>query len=116
MKHTRIFYVLSFAALMSAVVMTGCSGNAEKVVSEEEAIQMMDAGAAGRNAARELVNREWTDTIQLQHALLEAKAKQSEYLKAGDTKKAAEFDSAFVSTVRTVNPALAAEIFNQPEE
>ena len=61
----------------------------------------------GRSAAKRLVHQEFEGSMQLQLALLEAKAKQSRYLIAGDTVAAQAFDTAFVSLLRCVKPELA---------
>ena len=100
------------AASIITIFSTACSQTekAEQASADMTAEQMMDAKIAGREMARHFVNRQWTDTPQMQNDLLEAKARQSEYIRAGHPEKAQEFDSAFISTIRTVNPGLANEI------
>lgn len=91
------------AALMAAA----CSQTekSEETVAEIEAAQM-----EGRTAARVFIGREWNDTTQLQHNLLEARSHQSKYVINNKPHCAAAFDSAFISTVRTVKPDLARQI------
>lgn len=69
---------------------------------------MEEARMDGREAARVFVNSVWKDTIQLQHQLLEARAKKSKY--DGNRKCEAAFDSTFISTIRTVRPEVAREL------
>ena len=64
----------------------------------------------GRRAAGKILGPEWKDTTKLQNALIEAKVRQSKYLIEGKTKSAEAFDSAFISTIRTVKPDLAKKI------
>lgn len=77
----------------------------EEVTAEITAAQM-----EGRRAAGIILGPEWNDTVKLQKALLDIKAKQSQYLINGKPKSAEAFDSAFLSTIRTVNPALAKKL------
>lgn len=77
----------------------------EAVTAEITAAQM-----EGRRAAGRILGPEWQDTVKLQMALIEAKARQSKYLMEGKHDCAAAFDSAFISTIRTVNPNLAKKI------
>lgn len=64
----------------------------------------------GRNAAGNVLAVNESDSIELQKALIEAKARQSKYVIAGKTKSGEAFDSTFISTIRTVNPELAKKI------
>ena len=97
---------LFFIVLLSIFVVS-CSKTekTEEITAEITAAQM-----EGRRAAGIILGPEWTDSIQLQKALFEMKARQSKYLIKGDTLSAAAFDSAFISTIRTVNPDLAKKI------
>lgn len=109
LKKIRIMksYNILIAAMMLAAVAAGC-GQTEKTeatVAEIEAAQM-----EGRNAAKAFVTKEWRDTMELQKNLLEAKAAQSKYLINKKPECAAAFDSAFVSTVRTVRPDIADQL------
>ena len=77
----------------------------EGITAEITAAQM-----EGRRAAGIILGPEWKDTTKLQMALIEAKAKQSQYLIDGKPECAAAFDSTFISTIRTVNPTLAKKL------
>ena len=79
----------------------------EAITAEITAAQM-----EGRRAAGKILAPEWQDTVKLQHALLDAKVKQSKYILEGKKECADAFDSAFISTIRTVNPRLAKKIRN----
>ena len=76
-----------------------------------------DTGAedvAETEAARIFVQRNWKDTTELQGLLLEARSRQSKYRMAGKEQSALAFDSAFVSTLRTVRPDVARELDKNP--
>lgn len=98
--------ILMFGAGMM-LTLGACSQTekTEAVVADVEAAQI-----EGRNAAREFVSREWTDTMELQKHLLDAKAQQSKYLINKNPEAAAAYDSAFVSTIRSVRPDIAAQL------
>lgn len=101
MKRTVIFVSLA------ACLLASCSqvDKTEGTTAEITAAQM-----EGRRAAKEFINREWRDTIALQHSLLEAKAKQSKYLIEGRQDCATAFDSGFISTLRAVRPDVARQL------
>lgn len=75
--------------------------------SEETAAEIEAAIMEGRNTAKGFVTKNWSDTMELQDHLLNAKSIQSKYLKEKKLRCAAAFDSAFVSTMKTVRPELA---------
>jgi len=83
------------------VTSTACSktGKSSSNSAEIEAARM-----DGRNAAKYFANKQWHDTVELQQLLLEARANQSKYVTAGKEDCAAAYDSAFISTMRTVRP------------
>ena len=98
-----------FPVIMLALIflLGACAGTerTEGITAEITAAQM-----EGRRAAGIIVGKEWTDTGQLKKALIETKVKQSEYLVNGKPECAAAFDSAFISTIRSVKPELAKKI------
>ena len=98
---------LAVAAASTLLLVGACSGTekTEGITAEIEAAQM-----EGRNAARLFLSRDMTDTMQMQRSILEAKAKQSKYIVDKKPECAEAFDSAFVSTLRSVRPDLAREI------
>ena len=99
----KLFLAVSFLLL----TFTSCrqTEETEAITAEITAAQM-----EGRKAARDIVTGNWQDTSKLQVKLLEIKSRQSKYLIDGKTKCAEAFDSAFISTVRTVRPDLAKSI------
>lgn len=104
MKYSR----LAIAALaMMALNLSSCARTekTEETVAEIEAAQM-----EGRNAAKEFLTRQWKDTLELNKHLLDVRARQSKYTIDKKQKCAEAFDSAFISTMRTVDPALAKEL------
>lgn len=99
MKGNRIIGIALVLGFLSACSQTE---KTEAITAEITAAQM-----EGRRAAGIILGPEWSDSIQLQKALIDAKAKQSKYLINGKPECAAAFDSTFISTIRTVNPDLA---------
>ena len=98
-------------SIVGPVSLSSCSKTNK--AAEEEA----DTEAAiieGREAARIFVQRNWKDTTELQGLLLEARTRQSKYRMAGKERSAQAFDSAFVSTLRTVRPDVARELDKDP--
>ncbi|MCM1291800.1 MAG: hypothetical protein NC201_06490 [Prevotella sp.] len=91
-------------------ILLGCS-NIEK--SEGETADITAAQMAGREEARKFINRPWQDTLDLQRQLLESRAKKSIYEMKNQPEQAAAYDSAFISTLRTVRPELASQIDKQ---
>ena len=80
----------------------------EAVTAEITAAQM-----EGRRAAGIILGPEWKDSVQLQRALLDARAKQSRYIIEGKQHSGEAFDSTFISTIRTVNPELGRKLSPQ---
>ena len=102
MKEMRIAGLGFMFLLMGAC---GQTERTEATVAEIEAAQM-----EGRNVAKDFVSRDLSDTMKMQRHILEAKSRQSKYLIDKKPECAAAFDSAFVSTLRTVRPDIADEI------
>lgn len=104
----RLYFMIAVMLVLSA-----CAGTerTEAVTAEIEAAQM-----EGRNAAREFVNAEWKDTMELQNRLLQVRSKQSKYVEGKMPEAAAAFDSAFVGTLRTVRPDIARELDRKPSD
>lgn len=96
-------------ALVAAIPFASCSEKAEQISAEELADQM-EAAKEGREAAKAIVTKNWKDTMELQLALLDARAENSKYELAGKTKCKEKFDSAFFGTIRTVRPDLADQL------
>ena len=89
----------------AVLALASCSSSG----SGESAAEIEQATNAGREAARKFVNTVWTDTLALQTQLLEARANACRYDTASPRQKAA-YDSAFVSTIRTIRPEIAREL------
>lgn len=93
--------------LFISFILGACSytEKTEAVTAEITAAQM-----EGRRAAGLILGPEWKDTAKLQRALIETKARQSQYIIQGKPQCAEAFDSSFISTIRIVNPSLAKKI------
>lgn len=105
MKILRHIFLFSVA-----VILLGACAQTEK--TEAITADITAAQMEGRRAAGEILGPEWEDTVKLRKALMDAKVKQSKYLISGHPECAEAFDSAFISTIRTVNPSLARKIQN----
>lgn len=92
---------------LAVLCLSACSGTekTEETVADITAAQMM-----GREEARKYLNRPWKDTLELQRQLLQSRAKKSRYEMKNHHKQAEAYDSAFVKTLKTVRPELAAEL------
>lgn len=118
MKHINIRRAASaalFIALAAGVGTVGSLSSCSKTdKAAEDAADTEAAIIEGREAARIFVQRNWKDTTELQGLLLEARTRQSKYRMAGKERSAQAFDSAFVSTLRTVRPDVARELDKDP--
>lgn len=103
------FLTAGFIAVTSVLV--SCSGT-EKTEGQVADIvaEQMEAAKEGRSAARKIVMTEWRDSMQLQQAILEARAANSKYEIKGKEKCKESFDTAFFNAIRTVRPDLADQI------
>lgn len=102
--------ILAVAAL-AAAALCGCSRAGEQAAVKEEADQIEAAHLAGREAARPFLNHELKDSLAIHEALVRAGAQRTKYDSLPQCRAA--YDSAFISTVRTVDKHLAAEIQRQ---
>lgn len=102
-KTVRAIIPAIFLSISACAILPSCTGTerAETVTAEVTAAQM-----EGRNSARDIINRHWTDTTQLMKAMKEARKPKSRYDSTGHPECAAAFDSAFTGTIRAVRPGL----------
>lgn len=83
-------------------IISGCSRTSKSLdIAREKGIK----------AASGLVHTDRYDQMALQNCILSAKAIQSEYLIAGDTVKANEFEKAYMEYIKTHDTKLAEELF-----
>lgn len=111
MKSLRLLLAAVTLCVFSGLII-GCSEKAEQAADTETADQietsaLETATVEGREAAKAIINRDWQDTMQLQQAILEARAINSKYEMEGNKACKEAFDTAFYSTIRTVRPELA---------
>ncbi|MDE6576995.1 MAG: hypothetical protein K2J82_10980 [Muribaculaceae bacterium] len=95
---------------MLLISLNSCSGcseteHTEAVTASIEAAQMM-----GRTDARVFVNRQWNDTSELHYRLRQIRERHDSLSHKFSKEYAAAYDSAFISTIRTVHPDLALHI------
>ncbi|MDE6409603.1 MAG: hypothetical protein K2K81_05090 [Muribaculaceae bacterium] len=101
-------YILaSSLALTISLFFPSCGGKKGFEEAEETQAEIEAAMMDGRSAAREFINKTWNDSIELQNHLLEARAKRIQYDTVAKPHCRAAYDSAFVSTIRTVRPDIA---------
>lgn len=103
-----IYFVMAVVA-GGMIVSCGSRGK-EFEESEETTAEIEAAMMEGRESAKIFINRKWNDTTQLQNNLLEARSRRARYDTVNKPRCAAAYDSAFISTIRTVNPSVAAHI------
>ena len=93
------------------LALPSCKGGMKGIEEGEETQAEIEAAMMdGRMAAREFINKTWKDTIELQNHLLEARTRRVPYDTVNKPQCRAAFDSAFVSTIRTVRPDIAKEL------
>lgn len=101
------------AALFSLLLATmACGGSEEKAeqVAADETAEQMEAANLGRTAAKQIIGKEWSDTLALQNAVLHARSMSSKYDMEKQRKCREAFDTAFFNTIRNVRPDLAKQI------
>lgn len=98
------------AAVISAAMLAGCAGN-EHADSNADAARQSATEAAARLVA---VNH--SDTLAMQHAILDARAVAGQYQLAGDTAAVRAFDEAFEQYLAQHDTALHDAIFNSQSD
>ncbi|MGN1245149.1 MAG: hypothetical protein ACI4UN_00810 [Muribaculaceae bacterium] len=94
-----LLYIL--VACSAALGLAGCGGGSATSTRAPE------ARSRAVEAAAKLIATSHTDTMAMQHAILDAKAIQSEYILAGDTAAVHAFDKAFSEKLLNDDPQLA---------
>ena len=97
----KLIYI--FATMVVAGVLYGCS-----CAPDTRADEARERAVA---AAQQLIDTDHSDTIALQHRILEAKVVQSEYVIAGDSIAVEAFDEAFRDYLMLHDGSLAEAIF-----
>lgn len=100
-------------AYISGIILAFCAAGLSSCSSDEgqeaaSAEQIEEAHVAGREAARVFVNKTWRDTLEMQNELVAAGAKGAAFDSIPRCREV--YDSAFIATVRTVRPDVAAEL------
>lgn len=103
MKKTRLILPAALACLIAAAALAGCAGNekAEEATADITAAQMM-----GRNSARDILTRNWKDTALLMKEISMARSQKCRFDTTGHPECGAAFDTAFIRTLRAVDPRL----------
>jgi len=113
----KLFYSIAVAAIaatafssLSLLGSCGSKGAGDTEKAEETEAEIEAAMMEGRESAKIFINRKWADTTELQKNILEARSRRARYDTVDKPKCSAAYDSAFVSTIRTVSPDVAAQI------
>ncbi len=93
---------------VAAIMLTAGCGGGEQPRSTQAAV----ADRQGAEAAARLVAVDHGDTLALQRAILDARARADSFAIAGDTVATAAFDAAFENYLKEHDAALHAAIFN----
>ncbi|MCM1005020.1 MAG: hypothetical protein NC402_01850 [Prevotella sp.] len=110
MKHILITSV----TIVITALFASCSGSDNAQADGSASLteeQRNEAANKGATAARAIINA--TDSLEIQAKLLDARAKQSEYVTQKRAAEAEVFDTAFIHTLRAVRPDIAKEIESQ---
>ena len=97
----KLIYI--FATMVVAGVLYGCSCAPDTRADEARERAVV--------AAQQLIDTDHSDTIALQHRILEAKVVPSEYVIAGDSIAVEAFDEAFRDYLMLHDGSLAEAIF-----
>ena len=97
----KLIYI--FATMVVAGVLYGCSCAPDTRADEARERAVV--------AAQQLIDTDHSDTIALQHRILEAKVVQSEYVIAGDSIAVEAFDEAFRDYLMLHDGSLPEAIF-----
>ena len=98
--------ILGFISLTSC----GSGSNQTDGQTVETEAQIEAARNAGREAARMIITREFKDSMEFHGAILEAASRKATYQLEKRSQSEAAYDSAFISTIRTVRPDLARQL------
>ena len=108
MKMMKVKYGIFAVAALAATAFCSCSSKGGRAAVEETAEQIENARLEGRESGRGFLNRRFKDSLELQQELVKAGARRAAYDSLPASRAA--YDSAFISTVRTVNPELAGQL------
>lgn len=107
-KMKKALTITAAALSAAAILLSGCSSKGEQAAAKEEAAQIEAAHIDGREAARAFLGRQFKDSLEIHAELVRAGSRRAHYDSL--PRSQAAYDSAFISTIRTVNPALAGEL------
>ncbi len=106
MKNILLKISLPLLLILPAVA----SSCARTEKTEAVTADIVAAQMEGRNAAREFIRRDWHDTTGIHRSLDNVRTQRLKYDTIGRNDCSEAFDSAFISTIRTVKPDLANKI------
>ena len=105
MKRLIYYIIIAIVAMVGA---SSCEQSKKNEAARERALQAVEMVLAVDTVQP-------VDSFALEHAILMAKAVESEYQIAGDEETAEEFREAFEEALSARNPELAAQLFDAAE-
>ena len=105
MKRLIYYIIIAIVAMVGA---SSCEQSKKNEVARERALQAVEMVLAVDTVQP-------VDSFALEHAILMAKAVESEYKIAGDEETAEAFREAFEETLSERNPELAAQLLDAAE-
>ena len=105
MKRLIYYIIIAIVAMVGA---SSCEQSKKNEAARERALQAVEMVLAVDTVQP-------VDSFALEHAILMAKAVESEYQIAGDEETAEAFREAFEETLSERNPELAAQLFDAAE-
>ena len=105
MKRLIYYIIIAVVAMVGA---SSCEQSKKNEAARERALQAVEMVLAVDTVQP-------VDSFALEHAILMAKAVESEYQIAGDEETAEAFREAFEETLSERNPELAAQLFDAAE-
>ena len=105
MKRLIYYIIIAVVAMAGA---SSCEQSKKNEAARERALQAVEMVLAVDTVQP-------VDSFALEHAILMAKAVESEYQIAGDEETAEAFREAFEETLSERNPELAAQLFDAAE-
>ena len=109
----KFLNILASLVIVAAFASCG-SGDRKAEGGDVTHEQLEQAHLAGREAARVFISRQWKDSLQLQEQLIEAASNAAPFDSV--IRLRAAYDSAFISTIRTVRPEIAAQLEKYQKE
>jgi len=108
----KIKLFITISLILSTLLVGSCKSEKDETASKPKVSKLKGkAIEVATDAAKRLVETDHTDTIAMQNAVLDAKARQAEFQLADDSIAIATFNKTFKQYLQENDSALAKEIF-----